>query len=192
VGADLGGCVDGGQGTICWFDSPAPGVIGPPSAPFAGATRDFENGTCDSRGAGMGFGAVLRDIVNNQHLENVSAFAGNNLNGAFTVWVRRPLQRYQDGSYADFSDTDDVLVLTAEGTAPFVGGVTTGRAGAARSVRVLEATFSRQVTTPCGTRGGQVGGGPEGSNFSPCDPITGDSLAGALGRATVVEAATVQ
>ena len=43
------------------------------------------------------------------------------------------------------------------------------------------APLSRTLGTPCGTRGGQVGGGPEGSNFSPCDPITGDSLNGVLG-----------
>ena len=50
-----------------------------------------------------------------------------------------------------------------------------------RSIRILEATLSRSLSTPCGTRGGQVGGGPEGSNFSPCDPITGDSLKGVVG-----------
>ncbi len=194
VGADLGGCVDGGQGTVCWFDTPSPGIVGPPNAPFAGATRDFENGGCDARGAGMGYGAVLRDVNGGQHLENMASFGGNTLNGAFTVWVRRPLQSYQDGSFADFNDTDDILVLTAEGSAPFVGAAGGGRAGAARAVRVLEATFSRTVTTPCGTRGGQVGGGPEGSNFSPCDPITGDSLAAALGLApgSVTEATSVQ
>jgi hypothetical protein len=49
-------------------------------------------------------------------------------------------------------------------------------------VRFLEAVLSRTLSTPCGTRGGQVGGGPEGSNFSPCDPITGDSLNGVLGQ----------
>ena len=60
------------------------------------------------------------------------------------------------------------------------------------TVRTLQATLRRTLGTPCGTRGGQVGGGPEGSNFSPCDPITGDSLNGILGGGPGRQEAAIQ
>jgi hypothetical protein len=83
-------------------------------------------------------------------------------------------------------DTGDEvdLVLTSEGTAPYDRAMASNSmAGVMKAVAVMETTLSRTLSAPCGTRGGQVGGGPEGSNFSPCDPITGASLAGALGGA---------
>ena len=173
------------QGT--WTPQP-PAEPAPYARPDAhgNPTRNFENRNCDRYGGGMGFGVVLDDGgANPAPYQNVTT-AGPGvpaLNGAFTLWVRRQVLLNQDGSLSDApAGTDTTVVLTAEGTAPYTGESSEMTiAQANRSIRVLEATLSRTLSTPCGTRGGQVGGGPEGSNFSPCDPITGDSLNGVLG-----------
>jgi hypothetical protein len=156
-----------------------PDVHGNPS-------RNFENSDCDKYGGGMGFGVVLDDggAAPAPYQNVTTAGAGvPPLNGSFTLWVRRELRANIDGSLSDAPAADDlVLVLTSEGTAPYTGeGSNNTLAQTNRAIRVLEATLSRTLSTPCGTRGGQVGGGPEGSNFSPCDPISGDSLNGVLG-----------
>jgi hypothetical protein len=113
------------------------------------------------------------------------------LNGSFTLWIRRDQIANLDGSFSDAPEGGDLdLVLTSEGTAPYTGeNSNLNIVQQNRAVRTLQATLRRTLGTPCGTRGGQVGGGPEGSNFSPCDPITGDSMKGLVGS-TVTEAAT--
>jgi hypothetical protein len=152
--------------------------------PFARATRNFENQACDTYGGGMGYGVVLDDGGADPY-ENVTSRPGlPPVNGAFTLWIRRDTVVNDDGSFSDSpADNDVALILTSEGSAPFTEE-TSGMAFAQqnRAVRTLQATLRRTLGTPCGTRGGQVGGGPEGSNFSPCDPITGDSLNGILGN----------
>ena len=154
--------------------------------PHGNPTRNFENSNCDKFGAGMGYGVVLDDGgAQPAPYQNVTTAGAGipALNGAFTIWVRREVMFNDDGSLSDApAGSDLTVVLTAEGTAPFTGETSNlAMTQTNRSIRVLEATLSRTLSTPCGTRGGQVGGGPEGSNFSPCDPITGDSLNSAIG-----------
>jgi hypothetical protein len=163
-------------------------------------TRNFENWECDQRGNGMGYGVVLDDGGADGPHQYRSTIFGQDLNGAFTIWVRRPTARIRTGLLADHGGAladplggaplteldNDTLILVAEGVAPFSGGgagLAFGQAN--QSVQVVEAVLSRAGTTQdarCGSRAGQAGGGPEGANFAGCDPITGDGLAPALGQ----------
>ena len=156
-------------------------------------TRNFENSACDVYGGGMGYGVVLDDGGGFGPFQNVSTIPGvPPLNGSFTLWIRRDQLPNADASFSDAPEGGDLdLVLTAEGTAPFTGeNSALAFTQQNRSVKTLQATLSRSLGTPCGTRGGQVGGGPEGSNFSPCDPITGDSWTGPLGGGPKAESLT--
>ena len=178
---------------FCWRPNVAftPSIPSEPAPysrpdPHGNPTRNFENSSCDKYGAGMGYGVVLDDGgANPAPYQNVTTAGAGvpALNGSFTVWVRREVMFNDDGSLSDApAGSDLTVVLTSEGTAPFTGESSNlAMSHTNRSIRVLEATLSRTLSTPCGTRGGQVGGGPEGSNFSPCDPITGDSLNSAIG-----------
>ncbi len=165
-----------------WPQGSQPGPVDTP------AGRDFENAACDTRG-GVGYGRVLADATT--RYENVNVFpavAGETLNGAFTIWVRRPLIVNIDGTYAD--DTrPDALVVVSEGVAPYFGP---GDAFTRRSqaTRVLETRLTLGLAPECepclGTQAGQEGGSPMGENFNPCAPITAGatgSLANAFGGA---------
>ena len=145
-------------------------------------TRNFENGACDARGNGVGYGVVLDDGGANGPYQNVQSVFNQSLNGAFTVWIRRDLMSRDDGTFEDNPDPE-AFVLTSEGSAPFAGGTAFTQAN--RAVFVLQAAVSRNIDAgkTCGGRGGQMGGGPEGAGFAACDPITGEGLAGVLGKA---------
>ena len=182
-------------GFKCWFlDSntapyypETPPVEPPPYArpdAHGNPSRNFENAQCDTFGGGMGYGVVLDDGGGFGPYQNVTNIPGvPPLNGSFTLWIRRDQVPNADASFTDAPAGNDLdLVLTSEGTAPYTGETSAlAFTQQNRAVKTLQATLSRTLGTPCGTRGGQVGGGPEGSNFSPCDPITGDSLNGVLG-----------
>jgi hypothetical protein len=174
-----------------WTGIVAPGVAGGGAvAPLARAdewgnpSRNFENWECDQRGNGLGYGVVLDDGAGAGPIQHRSTMFGQNLNGAFTLWVRRPTVVRGDGTLEDYALDNDTLVIVAEGIAPFTGGSAgTVFAQANQAVQLVEAVLSRASTVaagPCGGRGGQAGGGAEGANFSPCDPITGAGLAPAL------------
>jgi len=149
--------------------------------------RDFFRFDCDDRG-GVGYGRVLEDGIT--RYENISVFpvGGQTLNGAFTVWVRRPLTLTNDGQYGDDPDIDAVVIV-AEGVAPYFGpGDAFTRAR--QATRVLETRFMLEMLAagePClGAQAGQEGGSPSGENFNPCAAITGGatgSLANAFGGA---------
>jgi hypothetical protein len=117
----------------------------------------------------------------------MDSFQGETLNGAFTIWIRRPLRVTNAGEYSD--DTrNDALVVVAEGVAPYTGpGDAFTRAR--QAVRVLETRFALALGTegePCGLgkMQGQEGGSPMGENFNPCANVTPG--AGAL-TSTAVE-----
>jgi hypothetical protein len=143
----------------------------------AAATRDFEKDGCDDRG-GMGYGRVLSDGTT--LYENVSVFpatgpGGQALNGAFTIWIRRPLQVSNAGEYSDVTGNDKVVVV-AEGVAPYAGAAdafTRQR----QATRVLETSFTLSLgEAGKGCMGGgvqaQEGGSPVGDNFNPCASIS--------------------
>ena len=77
--------------------------------------RDFEMSACDVQGNGMGYGAVLFD--GERTYQDISEIYGYPLDGAFTLWVRRPLVYEPDGRARDYPH-DDVLILVSEGLAP--------------------------------------------------------------------------
>ena len=156
------------------------GYWAPGAAPSLGGTpagRDYYNQNCDQRG-GVGYGLVLTEGAT--RYEEISNFQGNAVNGAFTIWIRRPLLVANDGQYAD-ETRNDTLIVVSEGVAPYTGG---GSAftRARQATRVLETRFGLALSTvgnPCGLgkQQGQEGGSPMGENFNPCAPVT----AGATG-----------
>jgi hypothetical protein len=166
-----------------WLQGAAPG----PVEPVVG--RDFERMACDDKG-GLGYGRVLVDATT--RYENVGVFptaGGETLNGAFTIWIRRPLRVENAGLYADGTETNQ-LVIVSEGIAPYFGpggAFTRSR----QATRILETRFTLMLNpegTPCGVNKamGQEGGSPMGENFNPCAPITAGatgSLAPAFGGA---------
>jgi hypothetical protein len=170
---------------------PVPTTIDPthhPGTPPGGqspSVRNFEMGDCDKLGDAVGYGVVLLDDAGNSY-ENVTVVPGLGsvpaLNGAFTLWVRRPVEPAGAGQYRDVAASDN-LILTAEGVAPYTGGLGAfARNNQAR--RIIEVALRRQSQpTPCDTRGGQIGGGPEGNNVFG-GPCTGLDLAHAADNAT--------
>lgn len=160
----------------------------PGPADAVAATRDFDKSLCDER-AGIGYGRVLNDGVTSY--QNVATFpavgpGAQALNGAFTIWIRRPLVVGNNGQYSD-NPANDRLLIVSEGVAPYIGpGDAFTRAR--QATRVLETEFTLalgEAGTPClGNQQGQEGGSPMGENFSPCAPITAGatgSLAGQFG-----------
>jgi hypothetical protein len=176
--------------TVAWTPAPP----GAPVGPLRG--RDFESWDCDERGMGVGYGLVLSDAVT--FYENISTFGTRTLNGAFTVWLRRPLQVDDTGQYLD-NTRDDVLVIVSEGVAPYSYGAVpfAGQAStltrSRQAVRLLETRFTLGLTTagePCGLGAyqGQEGLSPMGENFNPCVNITagaGGTLEDVFGGAGV-------
>lgn len=155
-----------------------------PSAPAESntANRNFQNWQCDKRGNGAGYGRVLTDGATTYADMNVAL--GQQINGAYTIWVRRPLlARGNDGQYQDYA-LSDRLILTAEGVAPFTDATGSGSAAGRqnRAVRTMEIQVTSSLTeSSCGTLGGQTGGGPEGSGFGGCARVTVDSIGRSLG-----------
>jgi hypothetical protein len=149
-----------------WLPGAAPAPVEPPQG------RDFHMQECDVKG-NIGYGLVLADGL--QRYENFSAFQGQGVNGAFTIWIRRPLVVNNSGEYSD-DPRDNALVIVAEGVAPYTGAAS-AFTRARQAVRVLETTFNLVVATagePCGLgkQQGQEGGSPMGENFNPCANVT--------------------
>ncbi len=93
------------------------------------------------------------------------------LNGAVTVWVRYPLQF--DATTGTYSEQDSTnVVVTAEGTAPFVGGgLTTVLGQVQRATRMMEATLRVSDL-----------------NNGEADPISGPQSGGSQGTNTQASA----
>jgi hypothetical protein len=168
-----------------WFlGDPMPAPLEP------AAERDFENLTCDTRG-GMGYGRVLsvgydartlvvgRDGVVGRYLE-VSTFAGQRINGSFTVWARRNLLVDAGGRFSD-DEKDDGLILVSEGVAPYTKS-NNAFARAHQASRVLETTFHLDVLASlCREEPGQEGGTGIGSGYSACTTLYTDKIQQQLG-----------
>jgi hypothetical protein len=159
--------------------------VPPPAHETKVASRDFERDDCDTRG-GIGYGRVLAG--NTINYENVDTYAGRTLNGAFTIWIRRPLDVNNGGEYSDHPD-NDVLVVVSEGVAPY-SGASSALTRARQATRVLETRFNLALTTKqgpvCGPgmMMGQEGGSPMGENYNACATIVagaGGSLRDAFG-----------
>jgi hypothetical protein len=162
-------------------------ITGPAPGPDSGETptgRDFEKSSCDARGGGMGYGRVLVDDTGTR-LEDVSSFEGQTLNGAFTVWIRRPLFPTTDGQFQDGEAANNSqAIIVAEGVAPY-SGAGTAFTRANQAVRVLEVSYELAQSTvgdPCETYGGQEGYGPSGEGYNPCAYLDRTQTAGALNQ----------
>jgi hypothetical protein len=148
-------------------------------------SRNYENAGCDTRGDGMGYGVVLDPGINADPYQYQTSVLGHSLNGAFTLWIRRPLLINPQGLFYEDGTTHDNLILVSEGTAPFTGkSFETSASVASRATQVIEVTLSRKAPNAppvCGTRGGQAGGGPEGAGFGACAAITGEGVGAGTG-----------
>lgn len=202
---DWGATLPGAR-TATWTGSAPPTIMGGGATPVlsrgdtwvpSNPSRNFENWQCDTRGNGMGYGVVLDDGTGAGPHQYRTAFFGYGLAGTATLWVRRPTWQNMDGTVTDFSEVidpdegDNVLILTAEGIAPYTGGAA-GMAFAAanRAVQVVEVVLRQQpqlTTGPCGGRAGQSGGGAEGAGFSGCVPITGAGVASGLPAGAIAQ-----
>jgi len=156
---------------------------------FGNPSRNFENGPCDKRGNGVGYGAVLDDGTGLAPYQYKTTLYGQSLNGAFTLWVRRPVIVQNDGKFLDYTGTgdEDHLILVAEGVAPYTGAqLSSATAASNAAVQVIEVMLSEVKGTaqpPCSTRTGQAGQGSGNAGYSACDTITGAGLGAALGSA---------
>ena len=148
---------------------------------FTNATRNFESYRCDKRGYGMGYGVVYDDGGAAGPEEYRSEIGGVVMNGAFTIWIRRPVM-WSSGSGVGTTlqdyPSDDVLIVVSEGVAPYTGAANTGLLAAAnRSVYMVEALLTRKAApvldqSACNTRQGQAGGSSSGGNTSGCVALT--------------------
>jgi hypothetical protein len=121
---------------------PGAGPRQPPLAPFLNA-RNFELGECDGHGNGVGYGVVLDDGGGPPSpFDRVGTISGQQMNGAATLWIRRPL--VDTPPFVRDDTHGDVLVLTAEGTAPWIAPGTDLHARPYLAWRVLEATLRRR------------------------------------------------
>lgn len=171
-------------------------AFGAAPAPAPGPQpRDYERRTdpgCQDR-AGVGYGLVL--TVGGVPYAGITNFQGQNVNGAFTLWLRRDVA--VDTATGNFSDSTDntAAIITAEGVAPYTSGVGGAFVRANQAVRVLETGFAlvtQRTNERCQTGlAGQEGLAASGENFDPCSPITAQGLENALGR-TVNENVGVQ
>jgi len=169
--------VSGGT-PLWWADGSAPG----PDPGDTPTGRDFDHSNCDTRG-GIGYGRVLVDS-DGTRLEDLSLFAGETLNGGFTVWLRRPLDVNQDGEFSDADVANAKAIVISEGVAPY-SGPSSAFTRANQAVRVLEVSYTLAQSTagePCETYGGQEGYGATGEGYNPCAPLSADNLAGGLGQ----------
>jgi len=129
----------------------------------------------------MGYGRVLVDDTATR-LENVSAFEGETLNGAFTVWIRRPLLVDADGNFSDDNAENAQAVIVAEGVAPYSGGET-AFTRANQAVRTLEVNYQlaqNKVQDACETYGGQEGYSASGEGYNPCALLGADTIGAQL------------
>jgi len=169
------------RGTAWYGNEPIPTL-----APTATGVRDWENGNCDGKGQGIGYGRVLDFSGTPQ--QYIASFGEQNLNGMFTLWVRRPLHYLPDGSMVDWGTPTgplplapadhNNLILVAEGIAPFrwLGRSDEEQAmmSRAKAVYVIEVALSRNppVLGGCDSPlSGQQGKGPSGANFGGCEKL---------------------
>jgi hypothetical protein len=178
--------------TTPWTGAGTPTQGGGAVWPSNASRRDYEGWQCDQRGNGMGYGVVLDDSTTASPYQYKSSILGQSINGAFTLWVRRPLHYLPDGTTVDFGETNlpateidnSNLILVSEGVAPFRGGFDTNLASSGKAVHVIEVALSQ--TPPQAScravRAGQQGSGPEGANHGGCEPLEAgaEALAGAL------------
>lgn len=179
------------RGTAWYGNETVPNVPAGQAAARTGV-RDWENGLCDTKGQGMGYGRVLDWNGGPQQYVNQFPLDGPPLNGSFTLWVRRPIHYLPDGSMVDWGTPltvplapadNDNLILVAEGIAPFraMGGSAAQQqmANRAKATYVIEVALSHAPALLGGCDSplsGQQGKGPGGANFGGCEKLDARSM----------------
>lgn len=136
------------------------------------ASRNWENWECD-RGQGyqgVGNGVVLDHQNFTYPFQHTSSYYTAVLNGAFTAWVRRAVVTRPDGDVED--DKGDHLVITVEGTAPFIDAASTSAyAAKSRAVSIIQVEL--QVVDPdCENDfAGQSGNTALNSGYDACQAL---------------------
>lgn len=177
------------------------GALNLPDA-WGNPSRNYENWSCDGRGFGQGYGIVL-DTGTGTPTQYQTNVGGLPINGAFTLWVRRPVMwnTQNPNMLEDYPGTDGVgnpnptpapgfgvAILVAEGVAPFTPGLAT-QGSANRATQIIELVISQGNTTTtttsggpggCNSRQGQAGGSASGSNSQGCAMLDGGSVVAAL------------
>lgn len=173
--------------------TPAEMVVGQPmpawplARPDIGgnASRNWENADCDTVQGyqGVGNGVVLDHQNFTLPFQNTSTYYTASLNGAFTVWVRRALLVLNNGDVQD--DPADRLVITVEGTAPFVDAASTGAyATRSRAVRIIQAELS-MVNPDCENDfAGQSGLSALNPNYDACSKLNAKGVPPGTGTVT--------
>jgi hypothetical protein len=141
--------------------------------------RDFENSACALENGRVGFGTVLPNAGRTILYQNITNLLGANLNGAVTLWVRRPVR--SDGTGQFFHDQSPRrIVVTAEGIAPYSGDVNlaVNLRRRQQAVRLMEVSLSMSAPDQTCELGemAQQGMGQNASQFSPCTSV--DQLMG--------------
>jgi hypothetical protein len=160
---------------------PFPGYSYTRTGPAGEPSRNYENNECDLT-TRNGYGVVL-DLPNLTYpFQNVSEFFGQTISGSFTLWVRRRITVKPDGTIEDAQENDR-LIVTAEGTAPYVyavgGSYATGFRK--RAVRVLEVEVQKIDPSECeNSFQGQAGLGALGSNYDACSAIKSEGIINAV------------
>jgi hypothetical protein len=160
----------------CEMDDPPGDWTLARTGPSGEASRNWENQPCDDRG-GTGYGNVMDIPAQAFPFQNTSNFLGEQLNGTFTIWVRRALEPRQIGAEWFWEDSEDTVILTVEGTAPYLGAQQLEN----RAVRYMEISLQRIDPSGCENYSGQIGAGPTGSNYDQCGQITAEGLEGVAG-----------
>jgi hypothetical protein len=174
------------QRPIPWLQRPGP---------WGEPNRDFEMAECDmapdaqTAGKGsQGYGVVLDSATFPAPLQNTSDIHNLPLNGTFTVWVRRPMKWDTVTNQFVDEETDDLAIVTVEGTAPYAREASIGAlARSNRAVRYLEVTLNIFDPSGCENLSGQEGGGPGGMGFDQCSPVTAAGVPGAVGEQAGVQ-----
>lgn len=150
--------------------APNPLAIRTNADAYGNPSRNFAYGGCDSLHNGMGAGAVLDDGGAQGPYQNVSTILGTTLNGSVTLWVKRPV--IVTGANIADNPANDVLILVAEGTAPYLGAnANMAFTRANRATRMVEVELTSAEPQECGGGSGQRGLGSAGAGFNPCVPL---------------------
>lgn len=162
-------------------------------------SRNFENFDCDAE-YNVGYGVVMDLAGFTFPMQNIGTFFGTTFGatgttgtvevsgGTFTVWLRRPISINGDGTIQDYTG-DDLLLVTAEGTAPYGEGAAIAQyALRARAVRTIELAVRKVDPGDCeNSFQGQTGMGALGANYDPCTPVTGAGLPSGSGTPVTEE-----
>jgi hypothetical protein len=178
--------------------------------PAVGTGRNWEGSAapCDTPSTtygknGVGYGRILTPFGGGAPLQRITTYGGQNLNGAFTVWVRAPT-RWDSASGRMVDDNSPVspsnpnrVVVTVEGTAPYtatqLNDANNNSFRQNQAVQVLEV----EMTSTSSVDGvicdyGQTGGGGGGSGFASCSALGPTGIAGTVNSAAAQAKAGVQ